>query len=149
MSSLTQQLHGNCLAIGEIGILLRGKPGVGKSDLTLRLIEDGGLLVADDRVDLERDGDTVYASAPLALSGLMEVRGLGILRFGFRERVQLRAVIDLLSAASEDRLPEQRFTEVMGMMLPCFQIDPGSASAVIKVTLVSGLVTGSITRTDD
>jgi len=149
MSVPREQVHGNCVAVGEAGILMRGKSGAGKSDLTLRLIEGGGQLVADDRVDLVREGDVIYASSPAALSGLMEVRGLGILPFDYCQRVRLRAVIELQAVEPADRLPEQSVTEVMGLNLPCFQIDPGSLSAVIKVTLVSALVTGSIERTDD
>ena len=60
---------------------LFGPSGAGKSDLALRLIDRGAKLIADDRVDLVDDGNRVVLSAPARIKGLIEVRGLGILRF--------------------------------------------------------------------
>ena len=58
------------------GVLLLGPPGSGKSDLVLRLLERGFMLVADDRVEIEGG----IARPPPPLAGLLEVRGLGIVR---------------------------------------------------------------------
>ncbi len=149
MSGPADQIYANCVAIGDVGILLRGESGSGKSDLSLRLMHADAVLVADDRTDVRREGAFVYASAPQPLRGLMEVRGLGILPFDYKESVRLAAVVDLQDQQKIERVPESKTTEILGCDLPCFQIDPALPSAVIKVTLVSGLVSGSITRTDD
>ena len=79
------QLHATCLARDDEGLLLLGSAGAGKSDLALRLLDHGFLLVADDRVDIEAG----RARAPAALAGLLEVRGLGIFRLPFRTDVRL------------------------------------------------------------
>ena len=77
---MDQQVHGTCIAIDGAGVLLRGPSGCGKSDLALRLIDGGAVLVADDRVSLEARAGDLVASAPDALAGLLEVRGVGIER---------------------------------------------------------------------
>jgi serine kinase of HPr protein (carbohydrate metabolism regulator) len=41
-------LHATAVALGEAGVLLLGPPGSGKSDLALRLIDRGAILIADD-----------------------------------------------------------------------------------------------------
>src|ERR1700709_2175376 len=58
------RVHGTCIALDGEGVLLRGPSGSGKSDLALRLIDGGALLVADDQTELRRRGDAVIASAP-------------------------------------------------------------------------------------
>jgi HPr kinase/phosphorylase len=68
------QIHGSCVARAGAAVLVLGPPGSGKSDLALRLIGRGWMLVADDQVLVE--GRAV--SAPPSLRGLLEIRGLGI-----------------------------------------------------------------------
>src|SRR5690606_18170052 len=71
-------IHATCVVIGEIGVILRGPSGSGKSDLALRLVDTGGLLVADDQVFLSVENGALVARAPPTISGKLEVRGLGI-----------------------------------------------------------------------
>ena len=89
---MTSQVHGTCVAVAGVGVLLRGPPGSGKSDLALRLIDRGAELVADDRVTLRREDDGIVASAPASLAGLIEVRGVGVARVPAiaRARVQIK-----------------------------------------------------------
>ena len=106
-------------------------------------------MVADDRVDLSVVGNEVRAGAPRRLRGLLEVREVGILTFPYRETVHLQAVIVLAAGAGLDRLPAEAGVVLAGINLPCFHLDPWQLSAGVKVRLVSGLVSGSIIRTDD
>ena len=82
------QMHGSCAARAEAGVLLLGPPGSGKSDLVLRLLDRGFALVADDRVE-----STTFGSAPSALAGLLEVRGLGIVRLPYLSSCRLALVV--------------------------------------------------------
>ena len=66
------QIHATAVALEGLGILLRGPSGSGKSDLGIRLIDRGAVLIADDRVDLRRRGDNILASPPNALAGKIE-----------------------------------------------------------------------------
>ena len=58
--------HATTVAIDGRGVLDRGAPGGGKSDLALRLIDAGARLVADDQNGLRRDGGRLIAAAPAA-----------------------------------------------------------------------------------
>ena len=93
------QIHGSCASRAGDGVLLIGPPGAGKSDLLLRLLARGFDLVADDRVDIE---DGIARPAP-ALAGLLEVRGLGIVRLPHVTSARLALAVML--AASAARMP--------------------------------------------
>ncbi|MEQ8349071.1 MAG: HPr kinase/phosphatase C-terminal domain-containing protein [Sneathiellaceae bacterium] len=129
-------IHATCVAIGEHGLLLRGPPGCGKSDLALRLIDGGGLLVADDRVALDSPGPgRLRATAPPPLAGLLEVRGIGPLRLPFRDHVFLRLAVDLMPAAGIDRVPLPMEAEFLDCRLPLLRLDPATASAPARLRL--------------
>lgn len=130
------QIHATCVAIDGAGILLRGPSGAGKSDLALRLVDAGALLVADDRVDLRRQGAGLVASAPASLQGLVEARGVGILRLPFLDAAPLRVVVDLVARAQVERLPEPEAEAILGVALPRLRLHGFDASAPAKLALV-------------
>ena len=146
---ITKQIHAACIAIDGEGVLLRGPSGSGKSDLALRLINGGGILVADDRVDLLARSNTVLASAPESLFGSLEVRGLGILPFPAIKAVRLALVCDLVSEDETERLPEGREELILDTSLALVAIAPFEYSAVLKVQLALKLAIGSIICADD
>ena len=120
------QIHGSCAARDGHGVLLLGPPGVGKSDLLLRLLDHGFALVADDQVCI---GDGL-AWAPAALAGLLEVRGLGIMRWPFVTRARLALAVQL---AKPPRLPDPARHETTALPLVC--IDPAGCSAPLRVAM--------------
>lgn len=64
----------------DLGVLIVGPAGVGKSELALELLARGHRLVADDVVEMRRlPGDILIGSAPALLQDFLEVRGLGVL----------------------------------------------------------------------
>lgn len=139
-------VHGTCVAIGGAGVLIRGAPGAGKSDLALRLVEDGAKLVSDDRVRLRRDGDRVLASAPEAIAGLLEVNGVGLVRIEGSRRAgetPLALVCDLAKGTAE-RLPRPMSETVLGIPVPRLALDPFEVSAPAKLRLAAGRGPGSI-----
>ena len=128
-------VHGTAIALGNDGILLRGPSGSGKSDLALRIIDAGARLVADDQTELNLRGSALRMRAPATLAGLIEVRGLGIVRLPFVQDVALRLVVDLVPHAAVERLPEPRFVELLGVSVPLLEMAPFAASAVAKLRL--------------
>lgn len=72
-------LHGGLLSIYGKGVLIRGESGMGKSEIALELIKRGHLLVADDRVDCYRIHNKIVGRAPELLTGMLEIRGIGII----------------------------------------------------------------------
>lgn len=114
-----------CVAVDGRGLLIEGPPGSGKSSLALALIDRGAVLVGDDGVDLEAVGDRLLASPAPAISGLLEVRNVGLLRYPVEERVPLCLALRLDAAA--ERLPDGPGTiELLGLALPLVRLWPDS-----------------------
>ncbi len=138
------------MALGARGVLIRGAPGSGKSDLALRLIDGGARLVADDLVELRRPGGQVTAcwpeDAPAALGGRIEVRGLGIVRVPRRMRARLALIVELAPGEEQERLPGLRFAACLGALLPLLVLDPFTVSAAAKVRLAVRTLPRSIIR---
>ena len=119
--------HGTVVWLPRGGLLIRGRPGSGKSSLARCLIQIyGGMLVADDRVELSIEGGLVVARPPAALAGLLEVRGAGIVRLPWRRQVVIGFVIVLGEA---DPLPEVEEMLVAGVPLPGIRLPEGQAGA--------------------
>lgn len=115
-------IHANCVAVGSIGVLLRGAAGAGKSDLTLRLIERKyAQLVGDDQIQLETDGEMLKASPAAQLAGLLHVTHVGIMRRDYLASVSLGLIVDLIDAAQRPGLPllpELETDLLCGVVLP-------------------------------
>lgn len=92
-------LYGTLLDIKGIGVLIRGKSGVGKSECALALIERGHSLVADDITYTRLVGTELLGTSSDLGRGYMECRGLGIINiadmFGIRS-VRKEKRIDLV-----------------------------------------------------
>lgn len=129
-------IHASCVAIGNKGVLLLGKSGAGKSDLALRLIDDGAKLVADDRALLFLKGGVLHARAPDTIRGLLEIRGVGIVELPVRRQVRLALAV--LLGREGVRLPAPKFWDApaslrMNTKLPQIALDARYASAPAKV----------------
>jgi HPr kinase/phosphorylase len=137
------RVHGSCVARDGAGVLILGPSGAGKSDLALRLLGKGFVLVADDQVDIA-DG---LAKAPASLAGLLEVRGLGIVRLPYLSNVELRIVIALTDWSGNgqpDRLPlPERHPE---FDLPLVRLHAAGASAPDRVALALDCALGGVTQ---
>lgn len=133
--SETLLLHATAVAIDGQAVLLRGPSGCGKSDLALRLIDAGARLVADDQSELLRRGGALIVRAPATIAGLLEVRGLGIVRLDVLPEAPVRLVIDLVPADRVDRLPARRFETILGLALPLVELAAFEASAPAKLRL--------------
>ncbi len=130
-----EQIHGTVIALGGRGVLLRGSPGAGKSDLALRLMDGGARLVADDRVDLAVRRGRAVASPPAALAGLIETRGVGVVRVRHRARAEIRLVVDLVKPEQVERMPDEATCLIAGVALPRLKLAAFEASAPAKVRL--------------
>src|SRR3954466_2404822 len=73
-----ETVHASTVASEGRAVLITGPSGSGKSDLALRLLDRGFTLVSDDQTLVRRTGDRLIASAPAALAGKLEIRGIGI-----------------------------------------------------------------------
>jgi len=119
-------------------VLLRGPSGAGKSDLALRLIESGARLIADDQTHLARAGRALIASAPPALAGMIEVRGIGILtlaRAQLLARAPVALLVDLVSPDRIERLPEPSRESLLEVAVPRIELAAFEASSSAKLRL--------------
>jgi len=135
-------LHANALVLGACGLLLRGPSGAGKSTLTLQLLADWrargafAALVGDDRISLEASHGRLIARPHPSIRGMIEARGLGVLRVDSEPACVLRAVVDLLAFhESPDRYPDadQCRTELSGVILPRMFENAARAGAVTRI----------------
>ncbi|MEO3427653.1 RNase adapter RapZ [Pelagibius sp. CAU 1746] len=122
--------EGGCWAV-----LLRGAPGAGKSDLALRLIDRGAVLVSDDQTRVEARDGRLLAGPPETIAGKLEVRGLGIVEQPYRQGVPVALLVDLKPAAQIERLPSEAHETIAGVRLQRIDLDPAQLSAPEKLRL--------------
>ncbi|HYI71910.1 MAG TPA: aldolase, partial [Skermanella sp.] len=132
-------------------VLLRGPSGSGKSDLALRLIDGGAKLVADDQVELALDAaGRVMARAPATLSGLLEVRGIGILRMNAVRTAPVGLVADLTSEDQVERLPEAETCLLLDRHVRRIALAPFNDSTPAKLRLAASMLSaGSLAPVPD
>ncbi len=135
-------IHATCVVLQNFGVLLLGKSGAGKSDLALRLIADrGARLVADDRVDITAKDGKIQASAPQILQGLLEVRGVGIIKTDFVPSAEIKLVVELVSSSTNiERMPESSFYQIQDVSIPKICLNPFEISATAKILAALSLL---------
>ena len=144
-------IHASCVAIGGKGVLILGKSGSGKSDLALRLMDEGAKLVADDRTLLFVMRGKLYAQAPRSIAGLMEVRGLGIVALPFAPKAVVALAVQLGTAA--ERLPKPSFYQPpspleLSKPPPLMRLDAGLTSAPARIRLTLKVSAKGLMRED-
>ncbi len=146
MSERAVNIHASCVMLAraaqafgasrDAGILLLGPSGSGKSDLTLRMIEKGAILVSDDRTELCLQGGHLVARPPANIRGLVEVRGVGIIAVPHAPKARVALAVDL--GAAPPRLPERedyRAPWDLPVPVPLLRLAPFEASAPAKIAL--------------
>ena len=78
MNKENLSIHGVLLSIDNIGIIIRGKSGIGKSECAAELINKGAKLVADDLIIISNINGELIGSSPEKIRNLIEIRGIGI-----------------------------------------------------------------------
>jgi HPr kinase/phosphorylase len=142
-------LHGVLVDVSGVGVLLLGESGTGKSECALDLVSRGHPLVADDVVEIWRDGEgRVVGRGPARIRNHMEIRGLGIINirdlFGvaaIRDRKQIELVIHLEAwrAGEEyDRLGVAEETHaLLGVDIPRLRIPVSAGRNVAMLVEVA------------
>lgn len=125
-------IHATSVAIRGRGVLILGSPGAGKSDLALRLIDRGAVLVSDDYTALAARDGALYAVAPATIAGKLEVRGVGIVEMSAVGPVPVALAVRL---GDPERLPDAAVQSLAGVAVAAMTVRPFEASAPIKVEL--------------
>jgi HPr kinase/phosphorylase len=142
MSSPT--IHASAVLVGARAVLIRGPSGSGKSRLALELIQAarGGALrfarlVGDDRVHIEAANSRLLVRPAPTLAGLLEVRGVGIVKLPHEPSAVVGLVVDL--GAEAERLPvaAQQRTELEGVALARLAVAAGAAALPAVLALLT------------
>lgn len=118
------------------GVLITGPSGSGKSDLALRLLDEGFLFTADDRVELWTSGGKLYGRAPDALFGLMEIRGLGVRAQTAITFAPVSLIVAMSPAAEVERVPEPEAETLLGIATPRVRLARYEVSGPAKLRQV-------------
>ena len=130
----SENLHASTVAIGGRSVLISGPSGSGKSDLALRMLDRGFILVSDDRTIVRREGSRLVASAPGTIKGKLEIRGIGIVEMESASDVPVALVVELTSDIQ--RLPDDgRERLILGTSIPLINVDAATASAASKLAV--------------
>lgn len=140
VSSLSSEtIHASSVAIGGRAVLIGGLPGKGKSDLALRLIDRGAILVSDDYSFVRRHGEQLIASAPPKIAGKIEIRGIGLAEFPTESDVPVALFVDL--DVTPERLPERGESRTFaGVAIPVIALSALEPSAPIKVEIALRMI---------
>jgi serine kinase of HPr protein (carbohydrate metabolism regulator) len=130
----SETIHASTVAIRGRAVLIGGLSGSGKSDLALRLIDRGAVLVSDDYTIVRRNGSILVADAAANIAGRIEVRGLGIVDMPIAGEAPVALYVDLDSMPL--RLPEPgEMRTLAGVAIPVIRLAAHENSAPIKVEL--------------
>mgnify|MGYP002870623615 FL=1 len=127
-----KRMHSSSVVIDDNGVLILGDSGSGKSDLALRLIDNGATLISDDISICRKSLNNIYLYCPPEIKGLLEVREIGIITVPFVERIKLRLVVNLKSNNNE-RFPKDNSFRILGIKIPIINIEGKNSSAVAKI----------------
>lgn len=135
-------VHATSVVMEDHAILIRGAAGSGKSDLALRLMDQGARLLSDDQTHLQVSGLQILASPPEVIAGMMEVRGVGVVTVhdsvAPNETFPVALIVDLVKDPSEiERMPDELSSKLCDIEVAVARLYGFAASApqVVKIAL--------------
>ncbi len=130
--------HASSVAFDGRAIMIRGPSGSGKSGLALELIALGAELVADDLTRLELVEGRLFALAPPRLQGVIEARGVGLIRAPFRPRAELALLIEM-ERVTQERLPQVHTTRLLGVAVETIcRVEAAHFPAAVRQLVLCG-----------
>lgn len=144
----TTSKHASLVEIYSTGVLIMGESGIGKSETTLELIKKGHKLVSDDRVNITFVRDSLYGEAPELISGVMEIRGIGIVDVGrifgvnsLVKKIKISYAINLVHLRPDepfDRLGNSiQYLNILGHNIPMLNLPVSGARSMAEIIEVA------------
>lgn len=145
---MSEPLYGSAFAYAGVGCVLLGPSGSGKSRIIAESMQFGARLVADDRIILSEQSGMLMASAPPELTGVLELRGLGLMRVNDAIPRHVVHLVVELSLDAPDRLPERETRSYLGHEVPYIRIEPALTSASVLLHYIKAMQEGRILPAD-
>lgn len=128
----SETIQGACVAIQGRGVLIEARDDLQRTDLLLRLLDRGAMLVSDAKTACTRRGDSLIAAPLTGAAGRIEIRGIGTVAAENISEAPIALIAVILEAAP--RLPEdRRFRNIAGVAVPVLALGPSEPAAPIKV----------------
>ncbi|MCY0149089.1 HPr kinase/phosphatase C-terminal domain-containing protein [Hoeflea sp. G2-23] len=108
---VSETVHATAIVVAHTGLLFVGSSGAGKSGMAFACLQAAlrrgwnAALIADDRTCLTVAGGRLIASCPKPISGLLEIRGSGIVRLRQRDQAVMHLAVAPGEASAATRLP--------------------------------------------
>lgn len=136
MTKVIQNIYATCVVYQDVGLLICGNSGCGKSSLALSLIDKGAYLVSDDRTDLFEKNGVLYAKAPPLLYNLMEVRHIGLVSgWPIKKETPIHCIIRLCET-EPNRLPITTKENLCGYEIMSFSLKQYDFALTSKINTV-------------
>ncbi|AXK50747.1 HPr(Ser) kinase/phosphatase [Spiroplasma alleghenense] len=142
----SEEFHGSLVNIYGKGVMIMGKSGIGKSEITIELVKKNHLFVGDDRIVAIRKSSKIYGKSHEILNNLVEVRGIGIVDIaqtnGYQvilDETEIELVIDLIKFGENgvddtDRLGNEYDTKnILGVKIPHIRIPVSSGRNIANI----------------
>lgn len=122
-----------CLNDETEAVLFRGPSSIGKSDFAFRLIQHHqARLISDDQVVLTSRQNRLYAAPHDNIKGLLELRGIGIVKLPFTQDIPVKLLVDLSSPLTA-RLPDPAFENIQNIDIRRILLNPSDPLAADKL----------------
>ena len=126
-------IQATAVAIEGRALVFEGPPGSGKSSLALSLIDRGATLIGDDGVTLKREADRIVARPPPNIKGLLEIRGIGLVKLPTRDGAPVALLLSLVEQGHVERLPGMLIDrEFLGVRIPVLPFVPGTKAPAVR-----------------
>lgn len=136
-----ESVHASLVIIHGIGVLIKGKSGIGKSEAVLELIHNNHIFVSDDTVETYKIGTSLYGRPAKITKDFLEARGIGLVNIPYiygakvvTDKTKIDLVIELVSSKkmnSVDRLGNQNLTEkIQNCFITKIQIPAGAGRSI-------------------
>ncbi len=144
-----ENIHASLVEIDGIGVMIKGKSGIGKSEAVVELIQAGYNFISDDTVTLKRIGNRFIGTPAEITQGFLEVRGLGLIDVPYiygaramRDKTEVQIVIELTENNAKkdnaDRLGlSKNFFKVLGGQVPLIKIPVKEGKSVTSLIIAS------------
>jgi len=131
--------HCSIVEIGNIGILIEGESGAGKTSLAMGLIETfnslgvQSILVSDDQALLNVIEGTLIAKAPTSIAGKIEIRGFGIASVPYSDSAKISLLVKLIEDIKIERMPKVETKTLLGVSLPVLNLPIRHEAQAIRI----------------